>query len=31
MTSADWAEAQMQDQDLNQIIWLYKTKQLETA
>ena len=25
MTPADWAEAQMQDQDLNQIIWLYKT------
>ena len=31
VTPADWDEAQMQDQDLRQIIWLYKTKQLETA
>ena len=30
-TPADWVEAQMQDPDLNQIIWLYKIKQLETA
>ena len=31
ITPADWAEAQTQDRDLSQIIWLYKTKQLETA
>ena len=26
MTAADWAEAQMQNQNLNQIICLYKAK-----
>ena len=31
MTPADWVEAQMQNPDLSQIIWLYKMKQLETA
>ena len=31
MTPADWAETQMQDQDLSQIIQLYKIKQLENV
>ena len=31
MTPADWVEAEMQDPDLSQIIWLYKIKQLETV
>ena len=31
MTAADWAEAQMQEQDLNQIIWLHKVRQLDMA
>ena len=31
MTAADWAEAQMQDWDLIQVIWLYKVRQLDTA
>ena len=28
MTAADWAEAQMQDQHLGQVIHLYKARQL---
>ena len=31
MTAADWTEAQMQDQDLNQIICLSKVRQLDIA
>ena len=31
MTAADWAEAQMQDQDLSQVIHLYKARQVDMA
>ena len=31
MTATGWAEAQMQDQDLNQIIHLHKVRQLDMA